>query len=850
MVKLVDKQNIFNSGIISSKLYSRTDLKQFNNGVADAFNFVCSRFGPIEKRTGTMFSYDLSQIEDTNSAGATSFWLPFIYNIKQALLLEFRVQTIGSTTYRRVYFYKFNDKGELGAVSRSTTDLTPYYINHTFTEEQVKGLSYVQSLDVIYLAIPGGETPPHKLVRRADNNWELSVFESEDGPYLDQNYDTDLKVQIVDKNTDNSWVAFQGFDINSTVDAGRWIRINTPRYNANSSAYEDRWSYGKITATSAGHPYAFKIRGAVVYTAAETPAVDEYIFSDKAKKHKIAKITSVNLTGEVSTVVAGGVTYIYDGITVTGSHGWTRDNVTYFGNKPVTQLTTSDSLYTAANGGNAVPIASVSPTTGVVTITVSGVNYPCDAVGRVYQVAWKYRFYIDEGDNSWMTSPTTEWRLGVWRARTGNSDYPVTYPTKVCIHQQRLVWGGVTSEKPWVWLSNSFAYKNYATTDYEGVVSDARAIYADISTDKVSEIFWMKSAKNLLVGTELGEIRIHSSGIALTPSDHAHSLETSYGSYNAEPVVTEDTIVFIQRLQRTLRALAYDDNSNAFVGPELTILAEDLTAKGIKKLVFQKEPNNTFWCLMENGTLLSLTYDRSQEVIGWSKSMVAGEEARVVDLAVLPSAVTQQDTLILIVERKIAGQTLRYLETLSRNFTEEVSAAEACFLDCTIKIQSEEAGNIITGLEHLIGQKVRVMEDGAIVGDYVVDDDGVITLDQNVNNVLVGLPYEAYFETLERDFQDKQISTQMSKLRVYDMKLYLVRSLGLTVQRLQRGTAETLTTFDPSGNMDTAPATLTGKFSIKVPSAWDQDYRLKIVSEPGMPCTVAGITQGVEINAT
>ena len=59
MVKLVDKQNIFNHGILSSKLYSRDDLKQYNGGIADALNFICSRYGPLEKRVGTEFVWEL-----------------------------------------------------------------------------------------------------------------------------------------------------------------------------------------------------------------------------------------------------------------------------------------------------------------------------------------------------------------------------------------------------------------------------------------------------------------------------------------------------------------------------------------------------------------------------------------------------------------------------------------------------------------------------------------------------------------------------------------------------------------------------------------------------------------------
>ena len=83
MVKIVDKQNIFNHGILSPKLYSRDDLKQFNGGVADALNFICSRYGPMEKRTGTRFIWDLGNPNEK------VFFLPFIQ--KAAVILSSRL---------------------------------------------------------------------------------------------------------------------------------------------------------------------------------------------------------------------------------------------------------------------------------------------------------------------------------------------------------------------------------------------------------------------------------------------------------------------------------------------------------------------------------------------------------------------------------------------------------------------------------------------------------------------------------------------------------------------------------------------------------------------------------------
>lgn len=463
---------------------------------------------------------------------------------------------------------------------------------------------------------------------------------------------------------------------------------------------------------------------------------------------------------------------------------------------------------------------------------------------------------VKDNDTTISSSTTTwEWRLGAWTEQTG-------YPTKVTVHEQRLAWAGIT-DRPWVWLSNSFAYKFYAPSEYDGTITDSNAISHDLSTDKISRIHWMKSVKNLIIGTEFEELRMLSSGPALAPSDVAVLREASYGSFNTEPVITEDVIIFIQRLQRSLRALSYDYYRDAFLGPNLALLSEDLTLGGIKRIVYQKEPYSVLWVLKDDGKLLTCTYDKEQEVVGWTECELAGD-ARVVDLMVFPSNNIKQDSVAFIVERTINGQKRRYLELLTREYLHNVDLSEVTFMDSSIRYQGSST-NRIAGLKHLEGETVMVVENGMIIGEFPVkkdtitnDDDEIISeeyyieLDTNVSDVWIGLPYDAYFRTLERDFNDKQLSTHNSKIRIYKLYLTLIRTLGLTVQQLDDGEEFNLITFDPHLDLDKSPEPVSGREELDTLSTWTNDimhYSMQINSVKGLPCTVAGITTGIEINA-
>lgn len=685
MVKVVDKQTAFNTGIITNKLRARDDLKQYNNGVADAVNFVASKYGPIIKRVGTLFKWEAGE------AGKKVFLLPFVFSIKQSIVLEF--------LDRKIRFYTF-DGVEFGAIADPADPSKQYEIDTPFTEDMLDNISYAQSLDVLYLALPGGNVRPKELRRYANDNWVLVDYEFEDGPYLDQNYDQSKKVKVGATAVGSQTLTVTGFSL-TAADVGRHVRFNHP----DDSTLEDRWGWGVITA--------------------------------------------------------------------------------------VTNNTTAT---------------------------------------------------IDMKQKAWATTDTTEFRLGAWGGSQG-------WPTLVTIHEQRLCWQGTTNF-PWLWMSNSFNYHNFAPSDYNGNIEDSNAIYYNMATDKVAPVKWLASLGALIIGTEMYEMRMYAAGAGLAPGDCVVRKESTYGVHDALPVITDDTLIFIQRLQRTLRSIAYDYARDAYVGPELSVLSESLTVPGLKKIVYQREPNALIWALLEDGSLLSITYDKEQDVVAWTKCFIAGKDAKVVDMVSIPSATFKQDMLILWVEREVNGVTRRYVELLSKEFMDDQPLANIPYLDSAIRYRGEEA-TVITGLDHLEGEVVRIMNRGGLHADGVVIN-GAVTFDYPITDGWIGLPYDAHFETLERDIGEKQLSVKIGKVRIHKMILYILRTLGLTVTQQSRGLTTQLITFTPKSFMDTPPEPFSGQKEHDIMTAWtspDMTYTLLFESEPGLPCTVGGIYTGIEINA-
>lgn len=47
----------------------------------------------------------------------------------------------------------------------------------------------------------------------------------------------------------------------------------------------------------------------------------------------------------------------------------------------------------------------------------------------------------------------------------------------------------------------------------------------------------------------------------------------------------------------------------------------------ITSMAFQKNPDPILWCVRSDGVLLSMTYDREQNVIAWSRHPFIGADA-------------------------------------------------------------------------------------------------------------------------------------------------------------------------------------------------------------------------------
>jgi len=211
----------------------------------------------------------------------------------------------------------------------------------------------------------------------------------------------------------------------------------------------------------------------------------------------------------------------------------------------------------------------------------------------------------------------TDWRLGTWSDSTG-------WPATVSFFEQRLIFGGSTTYPQTIWASQSALFENFDVGD--STASDA-FIYT-IAANRVNQIRYLTPARDLIVGTAGGEFKVgRPPGEPLEPGNVNISQQTTYGSHTAQPIQIGNAVLFVQRQQRKIREFAYNFGDDAYIAPELTLLAEHITDTGIIDVDYAQEPDSIYWAVRTDGTLLGMTYLREQDVIGWHRHIVGGKAA-------------------------------------------------------------------------------------------------------------------------------------------------------------------------------------------------------------------------------
>ena len=383
---------------------------------------------------------------------------------------------------------------------------------------------------------------------------------------------------------------------------------------------------------------------------------------------------------------------------------------------------------------------------------------------------------------------TKYWQYGAFNATSG-------YPRSVCLHEQRLCFGGTKAQPNTIWCSAIGDFENFKLG-----VNASDAVQFTLAASEGNRINWMFSQSEMLVGTSGDEWTIGAadSASALSATNVKTRRQASYGSKYMRAAMVNDVLLFVQRNGRKVRELVYELNKDGWVAPDLTLLAEHITVGEIVEVAYQQQPDAILWCVRGDGTLIGMTYERDQKVVGWHRHTIA-DHADVESVATIYGNETE-DEVWMVVKRTVSGQTYRTIERFPllwrANFDNQTTASWR-YLDGHVAFASGAANRSVAGLSHLNGKQVTIVQNGVLTGTAVVSG-GAVTVPSTAAGY-VGLPYISTLMPMKLDMDLEDGSSQGRKKRIHKVVVRTQKSQGGEV-RVNAGQwydlASTITTGD------------------------------------------------------
>ena len=198
------------------------------------------------------------------------------------------------------------------------------------------------------------------------------------------------------------------------------------------------------------------------------------------------------------------------------------------------------------------------------------------------------------------------------------------FPTAVTFHENRLVFGGTTSQPDAIWMSKTNSYWNFDV----GTANDSDSIQLIAATGEVNEIRHIVSNRDLQIFTASNELFVPTYlGNAITPTNAQLRKQTPYGSTWIRPESLDGATVFVQKNGSIVREYIYSDAEGSYTASSISSISSHLIKNPIEQSVLRGAINrNESYIFMVNddGTLAVFNSNRTEKRAGWVEFTTRG----------------------------------------------------------------------------------------------------------------------------------------------------------------------------------------------------------------------------------
>lgn len=404
------------------------------------------------------------------------------------------------------------------------------------------------------------------------------------------------------------------------------------------------------------------------------------------------------------------------------------------------------------------------------------------------------------------------------------------YPGAVSYYEQRRAFAGTINKPQNFWMTRA---GTESTMSYSLPIRDDDRIAVHVAAREANTIRHIVPLSQLILLTSAAEWRVTSINTdAMTPSSIDIKPQSYIGASNVQPIIVNMNMVYVAARGGHIRECTYNWQSNGFITGDLSLRTAHLfDTYDIQDMAFSKAPQPIVWLISTSGLLLGLTYIPEQQIGAWHKhDTINGtfESCCVV-------AEGSEDFLYVVVRRFINGTYKRYIERLSsRMFSDQKNAF---FVDCGLTYNGSPTSTV-SGLNHLEGQTVSILADGAVHPQRTVTS-GSISLDNPASIIQVGLPITADLYTLPVALQIDGFGQGRTK-NVSHAWVRVFQSSGLFIgPDADHLTAPKSRTTEMYG---VAPALKSEEIPVMTTPSWADGGQVFIRQVDPLPLTVVSLT--------
>ena len=421
------------------------------------------------------------------------------------------------------------------------------------------------------------------------------------------------------------------------------------------------------------------------------------------------------------------------------------------------------------------------------------------------------------------------------------------YPGVIGIYQQRLIFGSTRKFPQRVYCSETNDFKSLRGSK---PLLQTDAIIQDISSGRTNKFIHILDNGGLTLLTTGSEVRVSSGlGFKLTPEEFSFTEASNFGASDARPTKSGSTSIFTQAQGAKLIGLEYEDSLTQRTqnpAKDLTIRATHLfEGRQVVDMTNAKEPDSVIYCVMSDGELVGLTHNKEQQVVAFHGHKTKGK---------FYSAASRDDSnktnTYFAVERTVQGVKKMFIERQSERIDHDITRAE--FLDSSIVKEYTNPSPTVDGLDHLNGQVVSVVADGAVYENITVRR-GSLNLPFSpapnpaqitARRFIVGLPYETIIKTLPVESIRETTEGKTKTITSVTISIYRTVDISVSIDGKNFATHKAQPLYDD----DISAGLHTDKINVRTRPGIGKDVSITIKHKSPLPLTILSITPHFEVN--